>query len=379
MRAARPADAAGGDVRQIFAIIEVPCSQPMDSASQPADWRATERENNRLRSVTQDLTDLRREAGDISLRLSVTRDKVSERLLQLSSWQVRARRDVTGLAKRSMDVLPPPEPLAPTVLQDSETMHRQEMELVRWIAWSTKEPDMQNCIPDLMRRFPTMKTVVRERLLLRIVAEITANEIEHSRLIPDLWRGLPGPPPKRFDAETVSALPAALRAELENKWAEICVQRWCHINYGPLVEKVFQDRQELMAQVLYRMIRVADLPHAQEIHLQLAEDNMDFMELARLHSEGEERLSHGLVGPVALEDVHASIQDVLLAIPPGSIHGPIEVHPWYIILKSESKIPAVLDERTRALLLDTMLDEDLEAVLNGQNPPHAWQFGSLNQ
>jgi len=26
-----------------------------------------------------------------------------------------------------------------------------------------------------------------------------------------------------------------------------------------------------------------------------------------------------------------------------------------------------------------MLDEDLEAVLKGESPPHAWRFGSLKQ
>ncbi len=351
----------------------------MDSAIPPVDWRAAERENNRLRSVAQDLADLRREVGETSLRIGSTRDKISERLLQFSGWQAQTRRDVTGLAKRSMDVLPPPEPLAPTVLQDANTMRRQEAELIRWIAWSVKDPESQNNVSDLMGRFSTMKLVVRERLLLRIVAEITANESEHERLIPELWNGLPGPPPKRLDAETVASLPAALRPELENLWAELCVQRWSQINYGPLVEKIFQDRKGLLDKVLYRMIRVTDLVLAQELHLQLKEDESDFSTLARLHSEGEERLSHGLVGPVSMEKIHPAIRATLSTMDTGQLHGPVEVDHWYVVLKLESRIDAVLDDQLRALLLDTMLDEDIEAVLTGQCPPHAWRFGSLSQ
>jgi hypothetical protein len=351
----------------------------MDSAAQTADWRAAERENNRLRSVSQDLTDLRRDLGETSLRLSATRDKVSERLMQFSNWQARTKRDVTGLAKRSVDVLPPPEPLAPTVLQDPETMHRQEVELMRWIAWSTKEPDSQSDITELLHRFPIMKLIVRERLLLRIVSEITANELEHERLLPELWNGLPGPPPDRFNAAAVAALPGALRAELENLWAELCVMRWSQLNYGPLVEGVFQSRQDKLTKVLYRMIRVTDLPLAHEVHLQLTEDDADFAELARLHSEGEERLSHGLVGPVAMEKLHPAIQSTILDMEVGSLNGPVRVDSWYVILKLETRIPALLDEHQRALLLDAMLDEDLEAVLKGETPPHAWRFGSFKQ
>lgn len=349
----------------------------MDSAAQPADWRIAERENNRFRSLSQDLAELRRDLGEASLRLSSTRDKVSERLMQFSGWQARTKRDVTGLAKRSADVLPPPEPLAPSVLQDAVTMQRQEVELARWIAWSTKEPGLQNNITELMHRFPTMKLVVRERLLLRIVAEITANEQEHQRLLPELWHGLPGPPPDRFNAETVAALPGALRAELENLWAELCVQRWSQLNYGPLVENVFHARQNRLTKALYRMIRVAELSRAQELHLQLIDDGADFADLARLHSEGEERLSHGLVGPVAMEMLHPAIQATILEMEVGSLHSPVEVDSWYVILKLEARIPALLDEQQRGKLLDAMLDEDLEAVLNGESPPHAWRFGSL--
>ena len=351
----------------------------MDSNDQPADWRAAERENNRLRALAQDLADLRRDLGEVSLGVASTRDKISERLMQFSGWQVRTRRDVSGLARRSMDMLPPPVQLAPTVLQDADTLSRQEAELVRWIAWSVKDPESQNHVLDLMSRFPTMKLVIRERLLLRIVAEITANESEHESLIPELWDGLPGPPPKRFDSQTVASMPAAIRPELENQWANLCVQRWSHINYSPLVEKVFEDRQGLLDKVLYRMIRVSDLPLAQEIHLQLTEDETDFSMLARLHSEGEERLSHGLVGPVSMDQIHPAIRATLSTMIAGQLHGPIEVDHWYVVLKLESRIDAVLDDQLRAHLLDIMLDEDLEAVLNGQSPPHAWRFGSLSQ
>jgi len=350
----------------------------MDSVGPPSDWRGQERENARLRSAGRELADLRGEVADLSLRLGESRDRLSERMQQVSSLQSRTRRDLQALVRRPVDLPLPPEPMAPTVLQDGATMRRQENELVRWIGRSTQPTAEGENLPGLMKRFPTMKLVVRERLLLRIVADITADPSEHASLLRDLWQGLPGVPPDRFDAAAIEQLPAALRPELENLWAELCVQRWSERSYGPLVEQFFISRKHFLERVVYRMIRVRQVSLAQELFLQLEEDNADFSALSSHYSEGDERLFGGLVGPLPMGQLHPAVRATLQNMATGQHHEPVQVDEWMVLLKLEARVPVLLTDAVRAKLLDEMLDEDLEAVLAGRRPPHAWRLGAIS-
>lgn len=340
-------------------------------------FKPLERENTRLRAAGKDLATLRSAAGEASLRLGESRDRLNERLKEVASLQSRTLQSLQAIIRRPADQPSSPEPLAPTVLQDSSTMRRQENELVRWIGDSIHFSSEVQSLPDLMARFPTMKMVVRERLLLRIVADITADPSEHASLVKALWSGLPGVPPDRFDASAIERLPAALRPELENLWAELCVQRWTEKNYSPIVDQVFKSRQPLLDKFLFRMIKVRQLSLAQELFLQLEVDGADFSALALYYSEGEERAIGGLCGPLSLGQLHESVRNTLPSMSIGGHHKPVQVNDWFVLLRLEARVPAVLTDAMRARLMDEMLDEDLEAVLAGARPPHAWRLGSI--
>jgi len=338
-------------------------------------------EQARLRQLTRDLAALRQDVADLGMQRDSIHDRLSSQISDLASWQARSHDSVASLVRRT-----PHHDLSLgstySLLQGTDAMRAQEVELERWIASVSPQHDRSESpterLKSLIDTYPMVRLIVRERLLLRVVAEISANTNEHSELLHKLWEGMPGVPPERFTPGTVAELPAALRLEVENRWALLCVGRWCELNYGPLVPELFRRRAASLERVVYRCIELDDPLAADELLLQLNED--DSMMAGRLANTAVTAVARAaLIGPVPLAEVDPPLNQALEALAPGQFSSVLQLDDGYVVLKLEARAPAVLDDDQYRALLEAMLEEDLEAVLHGCRPPHAWRLGTIGE
>jgi parvulin-like peptidyl-prolyl isomerase len=102
------------------------------------------------------------------------------------------------------------------------------------------------------------------------------------------------------------------------------------------------------------------------LYLRLLDDNADFGSLARSHSLGEERFTHGLVGPMLISQPHATIRAVLEKLTVGEVHPPFRVENWVLLLQMEHRQPASLTDAIRLQLYNELFQKDLEATLDQQ-------------
>lgn len=136
--------------------------------------------------------------------------------------------------------------------------------------------------------------------------------------------------------------------------------------YGHQVEPFFLERRTALEQVVFSLLRLEQLHAAEELYLRLSDDGADFAQLARSFSLGQERLSGGLVGPLAVGQLHPRIAAALGRLQPGQVHPPVDVEPYQLVLRLEHREPASLSDALRQQLLNELLERELASTVEAQ-------------
>ena len=134
--------------------------------------------------------------------------------------------------------------------------------------------------------------------------------------------------------------PAALAFQAE---MPLRLQRHCMRVYGPKAEARFLERKLQLDQVIYSLIRLEDIGMARELYFQLQDGEATFADLAVQHSDGPERTTRGIVGPVPLTQAHPLLMERLRSAVPGQLLEPFQVERWWLLVRLESLIPASFD------------------------------------
>ena len=148
------------------------------------------------------------------------------------------------------------------------------------------------------------------------------------------------------------------------RWDQVRLQKLMETRYQERLEPYFLERRKDLEQVVYGLIRLHNQGAAEELYLRLIDDGADFSELARRHSLGEERFSHGLVGPMLISQPHPTIRAVLESLQVGEVHAPFRVDSWVLLVLMEHRQPASLNDATRIQLLQELLQQELDASLD---------------
>ncbi len=150
------------------------------------------------------------------------------------------------------------------------------------------------------------------------------------------------------------------------------VRKYAHATYGPKAEARFLDRKSDLDQVVYSLLRVKDAGLANELYLRLSGREATFADLASDFSEGHEKKTCGIVGPAPLAKSHPHLRDQLRSADVGVVNPPIAVEDWFLIVRLESTIPAILDDSMRQLMEHELFEADVQqqaAELLGQLTP----------
>ena len=75
---------------------------------------------------------------------------------------------------------------------------------------------------------------------------------------------------------------------------------------------------------------------ARELYLRIEGNEANFGDLAETCSEGPERKSKGIIGPVSLTQAHPILAEVLRTTKPGELKHPFQLGEWWLVLRLES-------------------------------------------
>ncbi|MCP9818140.1 peptidylprolyl isomerase [Synechococcus sp. Cruz-9H2] len=132
------------------------------------------------------------------------------------------------------------------------------------------------------------------------------------------------------------------------------VRRYSHNSYGPEAEIRFLDRKLDLDQVTYSLMRVSDGDLAEELYCQLKEEGADFATLVAAHAEGSERVTRGLIGPVAISAGHPAVAEKLRVGSPGQLWPPFKVAELWLLVRLEQRFPAQLDQDMRSEMVNEL-------------------------
>ncbi|NJL22248.1 MAG: cyclic nucleotide-binding domain-containing protein [Leptolyngbyaceae cyanobacterium SM1_3_5] len=151
------------------------------------------------------------------------------------------------------------------------------------------------------------------------------------------------------------------------------IEKFKQIRFAPKVESAFLQNKSSFDQVEFSLLQTSDFLLAQELHLQLRDDDMDFAFLAQQYAIDS---NSGKIGPVSLSTLPEPIANQLRAQSIGQVGEPIAIDDIYWIVRLDSRTEASLTDRTRASLIDQMYSQWLQSQVKALlNTPDAIAYG----
>ena len=122
---------------------------------------------------------------------------------------------------------------------------------------------------------------------------------------------------------------------------------YCKNNFNHKIESHFLSRKDQLDIVIYSLIRTRNYFLANELYLRVKENEEDFGALATLYSEGVEKKTRGIIGPLPIQKSHPKLAEFLKNSKPGQVSAPIEIQNYHLVIRLESYDPAKLDDSMR--------------------------------
>lgn len=207
-----------------------------------------------------------------------------------------------------------------------------------------------------LARHNLLRPLIKQQVLAELASEFPLQEEERSQVFDGLRRerGLETPEAlERFLAANLLG-EADLRDLAEQS---LRLQRALEARFAARAGARFLSRKNQLDRVVYSLLRVREAGLARELYLRIAEGEADFTELAQRYSEGPEKESRGIVGPVPLTQAHPQLAERLRTASVGGLLEPFAVETWWLVVRLESLTPASLDAATGRQMAAELLDE----------------------
>ncbi len=139
--------------------------------------------------------------------------------------------------------------------------------------------------------------------------------------------------------------------------ADVRLKKYCNDNFKHKVNARFLERKSKLDIYVYSLIRVNDRNKAEEIYLQISEKEADIGDLATKYSEGPEKNTRGIVGPISLDKPHPILAEKIKVSEVGVVQPPIQVEKSHIVCRVEYSNPAQLDDLMHDKMALEIFDE----------------------
>ena len=214
-------------------------------------------------------------------------------------------------------------------------------------------------IPAILKRQGLWAQFLRSLVIEEAIAETACSPEERSRAVED-WRlqnKLASMDAWKAWMETQSMT----QEEVEDIILQpLRLEKFKKATWGSKVEGYFMDRRTALDQVVYSLLRTQDQHLARELYYRIEQQEVSFADCARQYSQGPEKQTGGLLGPVPASQPHPHISKLLTISQPGQLWPPQNLAEWFVIVRLEKFIPAQLDDSMRRRLIDEMYETWLQ-------------------
>ena len=208
----------------------------------------------------------------------------------------------------------------------------------------------------LLRQHNLLMPLVKSEVIKAAVGEIPVSREEEAELLEQYCKQRGLQTGEQLENHLSSAglthTDLAWQISLEKKVVLHCLQK-----YQNKAEARFLEKKEQLDQVVYSLLRVRDGLLARELYLRIAEHEVDFNEAACEYSEGQERNTKGIIGPVPLTQAHPILAERLRTIKTGELVEPFSVEGWWLVVRLERYAPARFNEETAEKMARELFQE----------------------
>ena len=213
----------------------------------------------------------------------------------------------------------------------------------------------KECV-NLLQRNKLLKTLIKAEFINKVISNVPINESLQEKLTNDLKTKLNLNTPEKY-SEWLKQNNVDEKEFSNLSLADTRLKIHCKENYKHKAEARFLERKNSLDIVVYSLIRVKNLFQAKELYLRIVEGEADFGDLASIYSEGIEKRTRGLIGPISLNQAHPKLAEILRNIEPGKVQPPTEVSGSILIVRLESYDPAQLDDFMREKMEEELFND----------------------
>ncbi len=128
------------------------------------------------------------------------------------------------------------------------------------------------------------------------------------------------------------------------------LKKYCLEKFKTKTEARFLKKKDNFDIIVYSLIRVKDVYLANELYQRINEGEADFSDIAVKYSEGGEKNTRGIIGPLPLGQAMEPLKEFLKSSKPGHLRRPIQIDQWHLLVRVESITHAKLDEEMMEIL-----------------------------
>jgi len=156
---------------------------------------------------------------------------------------------------------------------------------------------------------------------------------------------------------------------IEDTTRDFRLSKYSKEKFEHQVESRFLKNKADLDLAVYSLIRIKDPFKANELYLQIQEGEEEFGSVASKVSEGNERLTRGIVGPININKSHPSLANLIRTAEKGKINKPIQIQEFSLIVRVETLLLAKLDKvmeiKIAKEIFEESVIEEAKGILNG--------------
>jgi len=210
----------------------------------------------------------------------------------------------------------------------------------------------------LLSRARLLKPYIRQFALARSIEAVNLSDEEIATAVQEFM--------KSQELATAADFELFLRINhlreedlLELATEPIKVKQLIASNYLPKAETRYLQRKAELDVVVYSLIRVSSEELARELFLQITEDGIELGLLSSQYSEGPEKATRGVVGPVPMSRAHPKLTERLKTRAIGELIEPFAIEHWWIIARVEHRVSTEFNNEIAWKLATELFEENI--------------------
>ena len=220
-----------------------------------------------------------------------------------------------------------------------------------------KVKDLDKSVVVLLKKNDLLNTLVKSELIEEKISQIVLND-EDQLAIKKYITQNPNITSDNEYKEFIKQHKIDHEKLFNNLSRPIKIKKFAEEKYSHQVPAKFLKRKNQLDKVVYSLIRIKSPDLINEIYFRL-KDGEEFGALAKEFSEGTEKFTRGIVGPVVLEQSAPELIKVLRSATPDMVSQPFLAGGFWLIVKLEFIIEATLNKSLEALMIQEILEENL--------------------